>query len=1085
MVPHNVFEKEIPMACTPLSIDTGLFFTASPWETTPSKSFDGKTVTYTASGQNPGILVQKGAQSVFHQRLANRNLLYGVLGNKFLLILDVETGAGSSTRWVSLINFDTMTEVPVLTVLASSSAVALPVVNQSAGSGTVFLAYGQDGTQQTSVAIYRSNNGSVLCSLGAPIVASGQTAGEATATDLIIHYSTGGVSHTKVCPRPLGKCTITPFSQSFPDVFIGGCPFTPPTKQFTVKNTGTDCLTVNPISGSGPFIIQSTSKTLPVSLAPNEQVDVTVAFSPSTTGNWNPQNIPVTTSPVNGDNQLVCKGRALAAEFKISFSLTTVNFGKVPVGQSQNKTLAITNTGSKAMMVSSAGVAADGFSVAPFSTNLNCGQTFNINIQFMPPSEGSHAALFSVSHSALGSPTTINLLGEGCIANAEIVVPTTMPINFGQIQQGFRTVRFFKVSNPADGPLNFQGTISGADAALFGLPDPNGSVINPPSTRNYTVDPVSPCGNLTAGSGETIVAVAFFAGNSPKVANATLTLSGHNASNFPATKTWVFPLTAEITPPVAVDAALVVDRSDSMNQALGSRIKMDAAISASQLFVELLRPNLDDRIAVVRFNNDRNVVVPMAAVSTTTSPTQDQIRQKIDTDIRPATGLTAIAGGTMLGIHEVQKPHPGNPSPLNRAVVVLTDGIENTAFEEPPGTWLSIKGGTMYTPTATVVTDTVNTSPVTWPADIDRYAIGVGNPGEVDPSQLDALTGDPQRVFYVNQNLTGDKYFQLEKYYTQIFMNIVGTQPVLDPMFWIAPGDTHEIEFEVLRGDVDAIVVIYDFEGNRLPFFCVSPKGEIVDPALIPPGFQLRSGFTSQARLVEFKMPLKESDRYAGTWKVLIQHRGIVCRGDPSHKSQEPGFLPRDCSRNIKDPLLYGIAIGVGSDFRMFPFVTPAPIYVGEPILLTALVSEAGLPIKGCTVTVEATAPGGVVSNLTLLDDGLHADGDADDGEYAYQFTQTFAPGIYHFKFRAVGFSRDGRQVVREAVRDKPVLQRHVPDSPGTGQPGGDRPRDGERPPREDCCEELLKQLKEQNLLLRRLVKQCSDQIKSSEVDSE
>ncbi|MDQ3668004.1 MAG: choice-of-anchor D domain-containing protein, partial [Acidobacteriota bacterium] len=1024
-------------------------------------------------------------QSVFHPKGPNRNLSYGVLGNKFLVILDVETGAGSSTRWVSLINFDTMTEVPVLTVGASSTSIALPVVNQSAGSGTVFLAYGQNGTEHTSVAIYRSDNAAVLCSLGAPIVPTGQTVGEATATELKIHFSTGGVSKTQVCPRPLGKCTITPSSQTFADVFVGGCPFTAPTKQFTIKNTGTDCLTVNPISGIGPFTIQSTSKALPVSLSPNEQVDVTVAFNPATTGNWNPQNIPVSTSPANGDNQLVCKGQALAAAFKISFSATTINFGKKPVGQPQNVTLTITNTGSKAMTVSSAGVTADGFSVPPFSASLNCGQSLPVSVQFIPPSEGPHSALLSVSHSALGSPTSINLLGEGCIANAEILVPPTTPINFGQIQQAFRTVRFFKVSNPGDGPLNFQGAISGPDAALFGLPDPGGSVIDPPSTRNYSVDPVSPCGNLAVGSGETIVAIAFFAGDSPKIANATLTLSGHNASNFPAAKTWVFPLSAEITPPIAVDVSLVVDRSDSMNQSLGSRVKMDAAIAASQLFVELLRPNLDDRVAVARFNNQRNVLVPMTRVSTTSSPTQDQIRQQISTDIPPATGLTAIAGGTMLGIHEVQKPHPGNPSPLNRAVVVLTDGIENTAFEEPPGTWLSIKGGTMYTPTATVVTDTVNTSAVTWPGDIDRYAIGVGKPGEVDPSQLDALTGDPQRVMYVDQDLNGTLYFQLEKYYTQIFMNIVGTQPVLDPMNWIAPGDTHEIEFEVLRGDVDAIVVIYDFQGNRLPFFCVSPKGEIIDPVVIAPGFQLRSGFTSQARLVEFKMPLKEPDRYAGTWKVVILHKGTVCRGNPVRQSREPGFLPRDCNHDVKDPLLYGIAIGVGSDFRMFPFVTPAPVYVGEPILLTALVSEAGLPIKGCTVTVEATVPAGTTYNLTLADDGAHTDGDKDDGEYARQFTQTFAPGIYHFKFRTVGLSRDGNQVVREAVRDKPVLQRHVPDPPGTGQPGDGRPADGERPPREDCCEELLRQLKEQTVLLRNLAKQRKDVPYKGAADSE
>jgi hypothetical protein len=1061
------------MACTPLNIDPGLFLTTSPWETTASKTFDGKTVTRTTSGPNPGITVTKGAQSVFHQQLNNHNLSYGVLGNKFLVILDVEAGGGPSTRTVTLVNFATMTEVPVLTVLASSNAVALPVVNPSQGSGSVFLAFGQNGTEQTSVAIFRSDNADVLCSLGAPIVATGETKGEATATNVIIHFSTANVSKTQTCPRPLGKCTITPSSQTFPDVPIGGCPVTPPTKVFTIKNTGTDCLTVNPIAGVAPFSIQSTSKALPVSLSPNEVVDVTVAFNPTAVGNFNPLNIPVSTSPANGDNQLVCKGKAVAAEFKIAFSATTINFGKIPVGSNQSKTLTITNSGTKPMSVSSFGVAADNFTVAAFNVSLTCGQSFPVPIAFAPSSEGPHTATFSVAHSAAGNPTTITLLGEGCIANAEIVVPATAPIDFGEIQQGFRTVRFITVGNPADGPLNFDASIGGADAALFGLPDPNGSVIDPPSTRTYTVNPVSPCGNLTTGSGETIVAVSFFAGEPPKVASATLTLSNHNATNFPASQTWVFPLSAEITPPVALDVALVVDRSDSMNAALGSRVKMDAAISSAELFVELLRPDLDDRVAVARFNNQRNVVVPMTAVSTTASPTQNQIRQQIGTDIKPAEGLTAIAGGTMLGIHEVEKPHPGNPSPLNRAVVVLTDGIENTAFEEPAGNWLSILGGTMYKPDAVTVNDTIETTAVTWPGGIERYAIGVGKPGEVSPTQLNALTGDPQKVMYVDQDLTGKLYFQLEKYYTQIFMNIVGTQPILDPMYWISPGEKHEIQFEVLRGDVDAMVVIYDYQGQRLPFFCVSPTGEIVDPVAIPAGYQLRAAFTSQARLVQFKMPSKEPDRYAGTWKVVVVHDGRVCRGAPSLHGNEPGFLPRECASNVKTPVLYGIAIGVGSDFRMFPFVTPSPVYTGDPILLTALVSEAGLAVTGCTVTVDATLPGGSTTQFKLFDDGAHSDGAADDGEYAKSFTQTFAPGIYHFKFRAVGMSRDGQQVVREAVRDKPVLERgrEDPGNPGNGRPGGDgRPGDGGRPPQRDCCDKLLRQVREHNGLLQRLL---------------
>jgi hypothetical protein len=341
--------------------------------------------------------------------------------------------------------------------------------------------------------------------------------------------------------------------------------------------------------------------------------------------------------------------------------------------------------------------------------------------------------------------------------------------------------------------------------------------------------------------------------------------------------------------------------------------------------------------------------------------------------------------------------------------------------------------------------------------------------GQIDPAQLDGLVGgDPKRVFRVDQDLTGTKFFQLEKYFTQIFMDIVDMSTVTDPMFWIAAGDTHEIEFDVLRGDVGALVVIYDWEGKRLPFYCISPTGELLDPVSIPAGYQLRSGVTNETRIVEFKMPLLEPDRYAGRWKVVIRHPGKICMGMPPKKPKDKGFLPEKC-RGFRQPILYGIAIGVGSNFRMTPFVTPGPVYVGDPIQLSALVAEAGLPVPGCTVTVKATAPGGTTSTRTLFDDGGHDDGAADDGEYANRYTQTFAPGVYHFEFRAVGTSRFGEPVVREGLRDKEVLPKGGR-PPGDGGPGDGQPGDG-GPAGRDCCDELLEVLHKQTSLLERLLK--------------
>ena len=64
---------------------------------------------------------------------------------------------------------------------------------------------------------------------------------------------------------------------------------------------------------------------------------------------------------------------------------------------------------------------------------------------------------------------------------------------------------------------------------------------------------------------------------------------------------------------------------------------------------------------------------------------------------------------------------------------------------------------------------------------------------------------------------------------------------------------------------------------------------------------------------------------------------------------------------------MYGIAIGVGSNFRMFPFVQPGIIKVGKSIRLNAIINEFGLPVIGCNVTVKAVTPGGTVYHYNLI----------------------------------------------------------------------------------------------------------------------
>lgn len=1074
------------MACLDLSLGA---FTPVSLSTILSGTAAGKAVSLTpASGLSVSGTLVLAPTSGF-------NLSAAILGGQFLVALQVET-APLSQRRVYVVDLTAASPVArLILVVSAPSSVTLPVIQASPGSQSLLAVWAPDGPaplgQILGASIVRADNGTVLLPVGAFTPTAVTQGGEVTATQLLFKFHSGGSPQQAAIPRPAGAAVITSANpQTFGSVPIGGCPVTPPTRTYTIRNSGTDCLTINPFAASGPYTVTSTSRSLPVSLDPGQTVDVVVRFNPTAIGSFNNVNLPVTPQPPNGPVALVANGSAVAAAPALNVApSSTLDFGRVPNGTPPSSlTLTLTNAGTAPLALTATGGSASGFSWTSLAATLTCGASTTLTVTFAPTlPAGPKTASFSITP-AVGAPITITLLADVCVPTPLLTAPPTAPIDFGEIERGFQTVRLLSsVQNPGSGPLTFTAeivaTMGAAPATtLFGILDPAGGSLIPSPSRTFTVLPTSPCGG-TAGPGSLVVPVAFNANQPPGViTGVALRISSTN----PAFSR-DYHLTATILPPIPLDAALVIDRSGSMADPLGSRRKIDAAISAGQLFVELLRPDLDDRVALVRFSTSPEVVQGITPVVTAPPPSQSDIRTQVAAAIPPAAGFTGITGGTLLGIQQVNIPRPIPPTTLRKAVVVLTDGIENRAHEDPSGSgnWFTLLGGPSFRPDGTPV----STSPAAFPADVQVFAVGLGRTGEVSEPQLNALStpppssppgSPPASPFRVNQDLSGLKYFELEKRFTQIYMGLAGVAPIVDPMYWIGPGETQQHDFEVLRGDVNVLVVIYDWEGQRLPFFCRSPKGEILDPVSLPPGFQLRAGITPTARVVEIKMPKAEPNRYAGTWQVVIQHPKQICYGeleirknpreDAKQAIQGMGFISRRGCKKETKPLLYGIAIGVGSNFRMQPYVTPSPVYVGEPIQLSAVLSEAGLPIIGATVTVRAESPTGVISDHVLKDDGAHGDSDPDDGEYGKLFTATPVDGVYHFTFRAEGRSREGKTVVREAIRDKEVLRKGLPPGgngpDGSGRPGGDSPNGGTG---DACCEKLLDSLREQTELLRQI----------------
>ncbi|MEO1550310.1 MAG: choice-of-anchor D domain-containing protein [Pseudomonadota bacterium] len=1028
-----------------INVNQGIWSTTNEAKGTKSCTYSGGNLV--VSGPNGTLpTFTAGTKTVRHK-------FFGT--NDYLAVLIQDTNAGPKTATVLIIDFVSPTIQARQAIMTSIADGQIPFLQFSMGTGSVCLIGASDGSQLRFSGILRSDTGEVVCPFAGPLMPSGQVLGEVVAAGPQIKE--GGTVIAGPCPLPQGKLQISPSSRNFGSVPVGGCPQPPSTQQFTITNNGTDCTSITGIQDSAPYSVVNLSASLPAALDPGQTLTVTVAYQPVVVGTNNNFTLPVTaTQNDGGDTSLVCNGQAVQAMPDCTVTPSSVNFGTVPVGSSATQMVTITNTGAVDLTINVPAPGAGPFQwTLPGSPALPCGASVTLTVTYMPVAEMSDGATISIT-TPPGDPKNINLTGMGCIPNAAIIVPPSFP-GFGEVRQGFRTVRIFDIDNTGDDTLTFQARIEGPDAALFGVLNTTNSITDVSPSRTFSVEPVTRCGPGATGTGKVTVAVAFHADGAPPLsANANLVIDMHNdASAAPA---FVLPLSAEVIAGNTVDAVAVLDRSGSMGDAVpGGGTKMQAAIQAGRLLVNLLPPDLGNRVAATSYAADAVTFLGMDEITAVNQPAKVGDINAGNPDLIPG-GSTAIAAGAIVGAKEFDVPRAGPaPAELVKAMIVLTDGMDNTAYLNPDDNQhYSLTGGPAQDPANGFAL--VPTLPWAAPSDVDVYGVGLGTGEDIDIGQLAALSSAAGGYYGTVDPTQPDTAFQLMKFYTQIYMDLVDTSTIEDPRTTIKPGERHVYPFDVLRGDVTGMVVVYDLDGQRLPFWLETPQGEIIDPAQLPPGFALRAGATEAARFLDFVLPAKEPKRYAGRWNLVVVHEGEVCLGPVEVKELEKrGFQPRKC-RDSKDPVEYGFAIGVGSNFRLQAYVGAGTVKVGEAIDLSAQPTEAGLFASGMTVTVEARAPNGQTWTGIKL-----TETDQDGGDYVGQFTKTQQGGSYTFIFRATGVNRDGEPVKREVVRSK-YVEGLVRKPPETGRPGG-----GDGGFDKECCERILRALKTQTELLSKL----------------
>lgn len=252
--------------------------------------------------------------------------------------------------------------------------------------------------------------------------------------------------------------TVAPSPYDFGTVQTG----TTLTRNLQISNTGPSSggnLNITAASvDNGLFGVPSTQ--FPMSIAPGTSAPLTVTFTPQALGSTsgtisfisNGSN-PNTTETLNGTGGITTSSGAL------SISPTTLYFGNVVLGETQNETIVMSNPGSGTTTVFSGTVTGSGFSIVsptfPVTLSQNTAQV--VTISFTPASSGPATAVVSFTSDAVQSPQ-LSLVASGNASSpviSALVFPTSL--DFGFVPVGSIYIQTVVVYNTGNTSLQVNG----------------------------------------------------------------------------------------------------------------------------------------------------------------------------------------------------------------------------------------------------------------------------------------------------------------------------------------------------------------------------------------------------------------------------------------------------------------------------------------------------------------------------------------------------------------------------------------------------------------------------------------------------
>jgi hypothetical protein len=317
------------------------------------------------------------------------------------VVLLTGTGVAAPAVSLSTINLSFPPQV------VGTSSVAQSVTLNNTGGSPLYLSnvgatgdFAETNTCGTSVA---SGSACTISIIFAP-TATGNRYGSVTITDNAANSpQTVLLSGTGVIGAAVA---LSPTSLTFTGTNVGT---TSAAETVTLNNTGNATLDISNLAASGDF---AQTNNCGATVMAGNYCTISLTFTPTAPGNRY-GSVTITDNAPDSPQTIVLAGDGLPAPV-VSLSLTSLTFPSQPVGTSSAaQAVAMTNTGTAALTISSIVVTGNFAQINTCGSSLGAGANCAISVTFSPTAAGSRTGSITISDNAAGSPQIVSLGGSG------------------------------------------------------------------------------------------------------------------------------------------------------------------------------------------------------------------------------------------------------------------------------------------------------------------------------------------------------------------------------------------------------------------------------------------------------------------------------------------------------------------------------------------------------------------------------------------------------------------------------------------------------------------------------------------------